>query len=114
MSDRYTVRVEGVDRYTVNYPAGTGPQGPASTDASALTSGTLPDARLSDNVLLFADLLSATSRLVTERSGGPPAVGAVEVSDSSQLPVWSALLGEFLLDESGAFLADENGALLIG
>ena len=65
-------------------------------------------------VVHVSDLLSETSRLVTERSGGPPALGAVEVYDANQLPVWSALLGEFLLDEFGYFLADETGALLIG
>lgn len=64
--------------------------------------------------LRVSDLLPETSRLISERSGGPPAVGATQVYDANELPVWSALAGEYLSDESGNQLVDESGIILIG
>jgi len=64
----YTLQVQPRAGYTIEYanqrgPQGaTGPAGAATTDASLLTTGTLPDARLSSNIQRMMFAASASAR----------------------------------------------------
>jgi len=70
-----------------------GPPGAGSTDASTLSSGTLPDARLSSNVVLVAGLtaeLLARVDLATGITASQRVAGAVPILNNAETAfVWS-------------------------
>jgi hypothetical protein len=62
--------------------------------------------------LADCDVVAAFIAQVTANSGGPPATGAHAVFDGTTL-IWSAILGEGVLLESGVPLLLEDGSELM-
>ena len=74
----------------------------------------LPEPKnFADPVIRRLSLLSETSRLVSERSGGPPYPGAPLVDDQDGQFVWAQIAGHYLYSNAGVKLKSNAGVPLI-
>ena len=114
------VTVPVVKAVVVSGPTGPqgsqGPAGPPTTDASLMTSGTLPDARLSNNVVKVSDLLSELSTQLdtnTEIHSIQRVIGAVPEYDGTTF-IWSDWANLELFALADGSLIGSNSTTIYG